>query len=147
MYILRDDPFVDKEVIVKDEEEDTVDVDFPASMSVNNDAIFAEAQACSSLGNSPVKAAATAAGGAPIHGGGRGLSFGLEASTNCSETRAKVSPVKVSLFKKRPPKPLKGASRKKSKKEHNIYTLTSVIVTYYNSFEALIKSTIYSLSM
>ena len=120
MYILRDDPFVDKEVIVKDEEEDTVDVDFPASMSVNNDAIFAEAQACSSLGNSPVKAAATAAGGAPIHGGdgGRGLGFGLEASTNCSETRAKVSPVKVSLFKKRPPKPLKGASRKKSKKEH-----------------------------
>ena len=95
-----------------------MDVDFPASMSVNNDAIFAEAQACSSLGNSPVKAA-----GAPIHvarggdGGGR-AGGGLEASTNCSESRAKVSPVKVSLFKKRPPKPLKGASRKKSKKEH-----------------------------
>ena len=74
-------------------EEDTVDVDFPASMSLNNDEILKEAEKAS-----PVKKAPN---------------LGKDQSAPAE----KSSPVKVSLFKKRPPKPLKTSRSKRSKIE------------------------------
>ena len=126
--------------VVQKDEEDTVDVDFTASMAVNNDAILDEAEkACSSLQNSPIKG---------------GLEKGVLTEANGTKTNSRPSPVKVNLFKnfnkdkKRPPKPLKGQRRSKKTKVEDLmpYDSDSIDLDYlatYNvkSFEKAAAST------